>query len=221
MRMDSRIIVALDGMEPDEIVELGSELKGKVWGFKANDLLDKMGATNCINELKRYGRVMADPKLCDTLRTVLNRLEAYNDADYVTVKMECGENTIKKATEKHDGILVVSVLTSLDNDDCEQLYGDYCREKVLEFYEMAVRIGVAGFVCSSEEVEMINDSSLPKIVPGISLTKVYEGQKRVGDPYTTIKNGAHLLVVGSAITKSDNPEELVDTINSQVNKALM
>jgi len=38
-KKESHIIVALDRMRPEKALELASLLNGKVWGFKANDLL--------------------------------------------------------------------------------------------------------------------------------------------------------------------------------------
>ncbi|MCB0325684.1 MAG: hypothetical protein KDD69_19010, partial [Bdellovibrionales bacterium] len=60
--MSSRVIVALDGMSREQSLQMARSLRGRVWGYKVNDLLIESGV-DVIRELAELGGVFADPKL--------------------------------------------------------------------------------------------------------------------------------------------------------------
>jgi len=108
-KKESHIIVALDRMRPEKALELASLLNGKVWGFKANDLLDQMGPEDCINKLSQYGNVMADPKFCDIPNTLKNRMPPYRKANIVTVMACSGKEALRAAIENSGGAKIAAV----------------------------------------------------------------------------------------------------------------
>lgn len=217
------MIVALDGMSFEEALEAAEELKGAVMGFKANDLLDLAGPDKVVRELKRYGAVMADPKLNDIPNTVKNRMAVYAEAgaQIVTVHASCGIEAVNAAVkiseEIHERngsnsilsqVAVVTVLTSIGEEECNLIFGGPSKAKVLQFARNAIVARAPAIVCSAQELEFLNKFSemnaLAKITPGI-VPEWFEkpkDQKRVTTPKMAIEMGATMLVIGRAILKS-------------------
>lgn len=244
---ESKIIVALDGMNENDSFELAEILKGEVWGFKANDLLDKMGSRECIYALRKYGKVMADPKLYDIPNTMKNRIKVYfgeveeesetataiestYQADIVTV-MACsgidaliGVAKTKSELKIPTNIAVVTVLTSFDEEECNINLGGPVKAKVLQYARSAVLAGCDAIVCSAQELLFLEQHSelqaLKRITPGIRPKGVKaDDQKRINTPEEAVKNGADKLVIGRAITEVEDPLAAVQSINKEVEKA--
>jgi len=237
-----RIIVALDGMPEEEAIEMAEKVKGEVWGFKVNDLLDTMGPRQCIRALRRYGDVMADPKLCDIPNTMSNRSRAYfGDSeeraqgliiapDILTIMACAGIEGMRAVVEQRNGffsytkIAAVTVLTSISEEECNIIFGGPVKAKVLEFARSALIAGCDALVCSPQELVFLNQfpelQKLTKITPGIRPKGVdAQDQKRISTPYQAILNGAGLLVIGRAITQAKDPLEAVQRINEEIAEA--
>lgn len=193
----NKVIVALDGISEKEALRIAKLLKGKVWGFKVNDLL--FANPGIIGKLKKFGKVFADAKLYDIPNTVANgirRLSAAG-ADMITVHASGGIEMMR-AAKKNAGrskILAVTVLTSFQGNQ---------KKEVLRMVKEAAVAGVDGVVCSGHELKYLAKFSLLKIVPGIR-PKGYnrkDDQKRTVTPEEAIKFGADYLVIGRPITNS-------------------
>lgn len=228
------IIVALDGMEPEDAFELAEILKDTGVGLKANDLLDSAGPKIAIRELCKYSDVvMADPKLHDIPNTVANRMSIYADsgANFVTVMASGGIPMMLNAVEisegafdKHGGkipfarVVAVTVPTSLTEEECQLIYGRSINAQVLNFAKDAFIAGVDMIVCSPQELEFLNKfpylSVIDKMTPGITpiWAKKPGDQKRVTPPSVAIENGASKIVVGRAIT--DAPKEVGTSVDA-------
>ena len=219
--------MALDGISFEEALEIAETLKGSVMGFKVNDLLDLAGPDKAVRELKRYGAVMADPKLNDILNTVKNRMAVYAEAgaQIVTVHATCGieamNAAVKISEEIHERkgqnsvlsqVAAVTVLTSIGEEECNLTFGGPSKAKVLQFARNAIVARVPAIVCSGQELEFLNKffelNALAKITPGI-VPEWFEkpsDQKRITTPEMAIEMGATILVIGRAILKP--PKEI-------------
>lgn len=192
-----KIIIALDGISEKEALRIARIFKGRVWGFKINDLL--FGNIEIIRKLKKFGNVFADAKLHDIPNTVSNsvkRLSAFG-ADLITVHSSGGIEMMKAAKQNAgpSQILAVTTLTSMRANS----------KKVLKLTQDALKAGVDGIVCSGHDLLTIRSISgskpLLKVVPGIrpSWYKNKDDQRRIMAPKEVIKRGASYLVVGRPI----------------------
>lgn len=240
---EKRIIVALDNIDKQEASLIMQELRGQVYGFKANDLLDKIGPRECIYFIKQYGRVMADPKFCDIPNTVRNRIGVYfgavqnpdgetkveeeYQANMVTVMACAGLPALQKAVEKKKElkvpteIAVVTVLTSLNEEECNLTLGGPVKAKVLQYARNAVIAGCDAIVCSPQELLFLKQfpelNDLKRIIPGIRPKGAKANdQKRINTPEEAVRNGADRIVMGRAITESDDPLGVVQSINKSI-----
>ena len=220
-----RIVIPLDGISRAEALKLAAELQGLVWGFKVNDLLVEYGAA-IVTELKRFGGVFADDKLHDIPNTVGNGVKRLADAgaDLITIHASGGAKMIEAAAKAAStaGILAVTVLTSLAEEDSLAIFGKTPEEAVLAFAGMAKRGGARGIVCSPKELGLLAKtpelSSLLKVIPGIrpSWHTAADDQARVEGPREAIANGADLLVIGRPITRHESPRQAAQMVIDEI-----
>ena len=199
----SKIIVALDGISKKKALRIASILKGRVWGFKINDLLFE--DATIIGKLKKFGNVFADAKLYDIPNTVAHSVARLSKAgaDIITVHALGGIEMMKAAKNSagKSKILAVTVLTSEKANS----------EKVVELTREAFRAGVDGVICSGRDLssiqKILKSRFFLKIVPGIrpNWYKNKDDQKQIMTPKEALKLGADYLVIGRPILNAKNP----------------
>ena len=211
--MKNKIIVALDEVSVKEALSIASKLKGKVWGFKVNDLLFSTEDGEIISKLKKYGKVFADAKLHDIPSTVARsvaRLEKAG-ADLITVHASGGIEMMKvaKRSARQAKIIAVTVLTSkgaVNKKDFLKLVSDIKKAKL------------DGTVCSAHELKYLKNSKFLKIVPGIrpSWYDIKDDQSRTSTPQEAVSLGADFIVIGRPIIKSSNSVKVLNKILSKL-----
>jgi len=231
------VIAALDGMSVDRALELIEKLAGKIWGFKVNDLYHHSDFYQVFQKCAELDvRLFIDLKLHDIPQTVENTvkkvLAEYPLADIITVHASGGEKMIaaavKAAGEMNDtddepcAIAGVSVLTSLDENTCGEVYGECRNIRVGEFAVAAHEAGAKYVVCSAAELNEVKfPDGIKRIVPGIRTGQYAQAddQACVGSVYQALVDGADLLVIGRALTKADDPEAAVEEIAKEIEAA--
>jgi len=212
--INNRIIVSLDGISKRDATTIAYKVQDHVWGFKVNDLIIDHG-TQIISVLKRFGNVMADIKLFDIPNTMNNGINAALCAGADIITVHCAANYRSKHAAKLAGI---TILTSVDNEQCLSIFGKSVDNAVGGFASFAAEAGYGYIVCSAHEATMLQIYPFKKICPGIRplwYGKV-DDQKRVMTPKMAIDAGADFLVVGRAITKSDDCLSAVKRINDEI-----
>ncbi len=208
------LVVALDNMEWEKILEIVDPLRTTGCILKVNDALFEKGM-DLVENLKIYGRVLADLKSHDIPNTVANictKLAKYQPWG-VTVHGSGGEDMVKAAVNALLGtkikVFVVTVLTSM-TDDCTEVYTRRPLEEAIALSRIAKRAGAHGLVCSPEEIKELNKVApkMEKLVPGIRSADVDKNdQQRTSTPEGAIELGANYIVMGREITNNPNPAE--------------
>ena len=123
-------------------------------------------------------------------------------------------------------MLGVTVLTSVDEEECQSIFSCSTKAGVLRFARMAQLAGVAGLVSSPQEAEMLAGkkelvlaANTPGIRPEWSLV-AGDDQRRVMTPGKAMKAGVKRIVVGRPITQADNPLEAVRRTLDEMEAAL-
>ena len=208
------IIVALDGKDWADLIPLLIQLRSTGCILKVNDLLMDQGISNLIPNLSVYGRVMADLKCHDIPNTVANICKRLRKCPpwAVTVHASGAGDMIKKAKEALAGtptkVLAVTVLTSLDEKTCEEVYHWKPLDQALALGKAAVAAGADGLVCSPKELPAFRPefSSYELVIPGLrSPGKEVNDQARVDTPKNARELGANYLVMGRQILESKDP----------------
>jgi orotidine-5'-phosphate decarboxylase len=221
----SKVIVALDALNEKQVLELAAKLSGLAWGFKINDQLLSNGA-GLITKLKKFGLVFADAKVHDIPNTVGNSVKVLSEAgaDLITVHASGGRAMLDAAVKNSGSarILAVTVLTSLGEQDTQQLFGCSVTDAVRKFSALASESGIHGIVCSAADLPVLSEAGTNapklKVTPGIrpSWYSKLDDQTRVMGPAEAVRAGAGLIVVGRPITESENPGDVLGKINQEI-----
>jgi orotidine-5'-phosphate decarboxylase len=212
--MVSPVLVALDYPRLEDALPPAVRLAPHVGGFKVGlELLFGAGA-GAVERVAELGLpVFADAKLHDIPNTVAGstRQLAARGARWVTVHAGGGRAMIEAAVEgagEATGILVVTVLTSLDAEDLVPLgVSRSLGDQVAAMAALAAECGAEGVVCPSTQIHRARETpGLIVVTPGLRPARSdAHDQKQVTTPSEALASGADYLVIGRAITRADDP----------------
>jgi orotidine-5'-phosphate decarboxylase len=167
-------------------------------------------------------KIMVDLKFFDvpeTVRLAVRQLSRYQ-ATFATVH---GNEAILKAACEAKGdvkILAVTALTSLDQDDINDL-GFTCNveDLVLSRAKRALAVGCDGVVSSGLEAPRLRESLGDRflvVAPGIRPVANTDDQKRTVDVAQAFRNGADYIVVGRPIRDAEDPRLAAESIQHTI-----
>lgn len=206
-----KLIYALDVDTIAKSTSYIEALAPHVGMFKVGlELVSAAGAPAVISHIHRHGgQVFFDGKFCDIPNTVgkAARVISGLGVKMFNVHASCGKDSIKAAVDNKGSslLLVVTVLTSIEDGESERIFGTIAQNKVLQFAHDAKEMGADGIICSPQELELLiqvpDFKKLLKVTPGVRPAWAEANdQKRTLTPGEAIKRGATHLVVGRPIS---------------------
>ena len=225
----------------EEVVALATKLAGLGVYIKVNSILRALGY-GLIDELHERGlKVFADLKLIDIPKTMEFDGEFLVEAkpDMLTV-MCCagidGMNAVQKVVGKNTEILGVTVLTSLNEEECQGIFTCSSKAGVLRFARMAKLAGLGSLILSPKEVgvekdrfELMLSLNTPGVRPEWAIVDEDDQTKeRTLTPKKAIMGGAKRIVMGRPITQAkandnglpQNSKEAVERTLEEIKQAL-
>jgi orotidine-5'-phosphate decarboxylase len=223
--MKPQPIVALDVPTQTDARALVAKLGSRADFYKVGLQLFTAAGPTVIEWLHAEGkRVFLDLKLHDIPSTV-NKAAASAmrmNVALLTVHGLGGEAMVRAAVEgagDHTGILVVTVLTSMDLAAASAALGRPLVSlggEVLRLATVASNAGAHGIVCAGAECAAVREkfgSKLEPLVPGIRTGAIGgDDQSRVVTPEEAAKAGAAYVVIGRAVTAAADPAEAFDGV---------
>ncbi|HHD92221.1 MAG TPA: orotidine-5'-phosphate decarboxylase [Candidatus Portnoybacteria bacterium] len=224
LRLEERLIVAADYSPKDfggiqgvekKVLALAQELEGLGIYIKINSILRATGY-GLITKLHNLGlKVFADLKLIDIPNTIRTDAEMLTEVKPEIITVMCcagidGLNTAQETLGNTSKVFGVTVLTSLDEEECQSIFACPSRAGVLRFARIAQLAGLSGLVLSPQETNIISKRpelklslNTPGIRPKWSLVEGDDqNQKRVLTPQKAIENGAERIIMGRPITRA-------------------
>jgi len=221
-----RLILALDVPDRDTALETVELLGDAVNFYKLGLELFMSGSYFELVEqlLERDKRVFCDLKLFDVPETVARAVRQIKDrgVDFATV--HGNDSMLRAAVGEKNGlkILAVTVLTSLDQGDLEDL-GFQCdvENLVRSRAKRALEIGCDGVISSGLEISSLQKDfgdQLMIVVPGIRpvRNRPVDDQKRVVTPTEAFQKGADFIVVGRPIRDAEDPHAKAKEIQDEI-----
>jgi orotidine-5'-phosphate decarboxylase len=224
-----RLIVALDLPGVAEAEDLIDRIGDAARFYKIGMELCYIGGIALGERLVKAGKqVFFDLKLHDIPNTVERATAqiAGLGATFMTVHAypQTMAAAAKGATGSTLGLLGVSVLTSMNDDDAARAgYGLGIADLVRRRARQAQEAHLAGLVCAATEIPVVRDTTggaLMIVTPGIRPAGAAPGdQKRVMTPGKAIATGADYLVVGRPISQAHDPQAVATAIVAEISEA--
>ena len=228
----AELIVALDVQTREEAVSKIREIGPGVGFYKIGLELFTAEGPDVVKAVKDLGKkVFLDLKFHDIPRTVENAVRSGGKlgVDLMTIHSVGGKAMIRAAADSAaefgaaaPKILAVTVLTSLDRSDLEDIgiAGRDPADQVAAMAKFAVENGANGLVCSPKEVGALSrplKAGTLFITPGVRPAGSAVGdQKRVATPADAVRDGATHLVVGRPILAAEDPVRAAAEILDQM-----
>ena len=211
---DPRIIVAIDTFDLKQANEILDQLDPDLCMIKIGSVVFNAFGKSFLQHVSSQGfRIFLDLKLHDIPNTVHETILGFNDCkiDMLTVHLSGGEEMLKKAVLAGKSInakvIGVSILTSLEEEDSLALFNNKLEDQISNLFKIALNANIDGIVCSPHELELANiilDSHLIKITPGIRDIEVEDDQARTMSSKEAIERGSTFLVIGRPITQAED-----------------
>ena len=222
---EERIIVALDLPSLGQSLDLVNKLNGTVNTFKVGPVLFLRSGVRAIEDIRTENKnVFLDLKFHDIPTTVeksmhsimnygISMFTIHTLGGFEMMKAVCDRvktESEKKGMEK-PLVLGVTVLTSHTDETLNEIgISSSTKDQVLKLASLAEKSGIDGLVCSGFECEMLREEfgdRFTLVVPGVRPSGNSHDQKRVVTPKEAVDMGADYLVIGRAITESDDPSK--------------
>jgi orotidine-5'-phosphate decarboxylase len=221
-----RLIFAMDVPTPDGARRLVDQLGDSVSFYKLGlELFTSGGAFELLDWMVgRDKRVFLDLKLFDVPATVAGAVRNLRNRGVTFATVHGNQAIMEAAVEAADGvgILAVTVLTSLDRGDLDDL-GFQCDvgELVLSRARRALEAGCVGVISSGLEAKKLRagvDDRLIVVTPGIRPVenRPTDDQKRIVGVAEAFGNGADYIVVGRPIRDAADPRIAAEAIQATI-----
>lgn len=244
MKPKDRIIVPLDVSSVEKARDLVDTLAPFVGGFKiglefiysniTNLLLAPESiAIDFLKQLRALARkieqskILWDGKFADIPNTIKGASLAVSKMGAMfNIHASCGRESVRAAIQSKGECLVfgVTVLTSINEEECRSIFGDNPGNKVVQFAKILEEEGADGIICSPQELKDLQDISLIKATPGVRPEWAQKGdQSRVTTPYEAVRAGADYLIIGRPIRQPDvgSSEEAAQKVAAEIETALL
>jgi orotidine-5'-phosphate decarboxylase len=225
-----RVIVALDLPGIAEAEAMIGRLGDAVSFYKIGMELAYIGGIPLGERLIKAGKkVFFDLKLHDIPNTVERATAQIAGTGATFMTVHAYPQTLAAAAVGAKGsslgILGVSVLTSMNDDDAARAgYGMGVADLVRRRARQALENHAAGLVCSPLEIGAVRETvggALKVVTPGVRPAGADRGdQKRVMTPDEAIRAGADHIVIGRPITQAADPAAAALAIAEEVSRAL-
>lgn len=229
---DSKVVVALDFDNKADAFAFVDKIQPSDCRLKVGKEMFTYFGPEFVKELvDRDFDVFLDLKFHDIPNTVAKAVKAAAELGVwmVNVHATGGLKMMEKAKEilvpygdKAPLLIAVTVLTSMDENDLAGIGIEKTpAEHVNSLATLAQNAGLDGVVCSALEAKSLKDTfgdDFKLITPGIRPAgSNVDDQQRIMTPQQAIDVGVDYLVIGRPITKSDNPDRVLQEINDSLN----
>jgi orotidine-5'-phosphate decarboxylase len=233
-----RIIVALDYDNAEEAESIIKDLSGTGITLKiGNQLGTYIGWQAAVQMAREAGlKIFCDTKFKDIPETVKNSARSItrHQPDIFNIMADNTPTALRGAVEGVESamndfslaskplLIGVTVLTSISEAECLELYGADTQTKVMQFAKNSAQAGLDGLVCSAQEASMLRKDETTKelllITPGIRpVWATTDDQSRIMTPRAAIDSGADYLVIGRPVTR---PPESIGSPRVAIEKIL-
>jgi len=228
---DAKVVVALDFDIKADALAFVDRIQPSDCRLKVGKEMFTYFGPEFVKELTSRGfDVFLDLKFHDIPNTVAKAVTAAAELGVWMVNVHASGGSemmikAKQALEKYGDkaplLIAVTVLTSMGEEDLLGLgITKSPAEQVMSLAKLTKEAGLDGVVCSAWEAENLKKTlgaDFKLITPGIRPAGASsDDQKRIMTPEQAMAVGVDYLVIGRPITKAENPQQVLQSVNSSL-----
>ena len=214
--METRPVIALDFSSDKEVYDFLEKFQGQRLFVKIGmELFYKYGP-EIVKQVAENHDVFLDLKLHDIPNTVKSAMKVIRHlgVDLTNVHAAGGVDMMSEALDGLAGTTQLIAVTQLTSTSEQQMHDfqniqSSLTDSVIHYAKKTQEAGLAGVVCSAQEVAMIKQATTSEFIcltPGIRpLGAAVGDQKRVMTPSQARAIGSDFIVVGRPITQAIDP----------------
>src|SRR6266705_6320362 len=210
MRLERRLILALDVTDPDRARSIAKSVAGEVDAIKVGWALFLSGGRDVLKDIARLGYLLADLRTAEipnVTRLIVEQVVAMGASGIITQGF-VGEDSVRAAVEAA-GNAEVFVITEMSHPGGAEFTAPHAEEMA----RLAVRAGAAGIVAPATRPERVK--RLREIV-GTKLILAPGVGAQGGNPAEAISAGADAVSVGRSIYESKDPRASAEAIAREI-----
>lgn len=214
MKLDSRLILALDITDREKAMDIAAKVQNHVDAVKVNYPFVLGCGMGAVKELAAKVDVICDFKVADIPNT--NRLiveqARKSGASGIICQAFPGRDSLE-ACIKAAGSMDVFVVTEMSHPGADMFMMPVAESMA----RLAVDVGATGIIAPATKPEKVK--ALRKIVGNLRILSPGVGAQG-GSASDTIRAGADYVIVGRAIYEAADPEAAVRKIATEIREAL-
>ncbi len=213
MRLQHRIVAAIDVTDGDRARSVARALGGRVDALKVNWPLVLAAGPDIVQEFAASAYVLCDFKVADipnTNRLIVEQALAHG-ASGVICHAFPGEDSVRACVEAAKGAEVF-VLTEMSHPGGQE----YTAKHAEDFARLAVRAGAAGIIAPATRPERVK---LLRSLVGDRLILTPGVGAQGGKPADAIRAGADAVIVGRALYEAADPAKAAEAIAREIRGA--
>ena len=228
--MSSKLIIALDYKNKELALAFVEQLSPKDCKLKVGFELFVVAGPDFVRQLVGRGfDVFLDLKFHDIPNTVASACKSAADLGVWMMNvhasggdkmMDAAKQALVESNSKAK-LIAVTVLTSMDQTQLNAInIQESPKNQVKHLAKLTQQSGLDGVVCSAQEAQMLRQELDPEfllVTPGIRPIGADQGdQQRIMTPADAKSSGVNYIVVGRPITQSNNPRDVIERINNDM-----
>ncbi len=228
--IDPKVIVAMDFSDINDCIDFASQIEAKSCRLKIGKEMFTRYGPGLVEQLQSMGfELFLDLKFHDIPNTVARAVQSAAALGVWMVNVHAlgGARMLEAAKESIANyefppkLIAVTILTSMSQEDWDGMgFNVELTDQVKTLAVNAKNCGLDGVVCSAQEASIVKSAcglAFSTVTPGIRLQdSPKDDQRRVMTPKAALANGSDYLVIGRPITQSENPQQVLESINQEI-----
>ena len=210
MRLEHRLILALDVVDPESAMSIAKAVRGQVDAIKVGWVLFLSGGREIFRDLGRLGYLLADLRTAEipnTTRLIVEQVAQMGPSGIITQGF-VGEDSVRAAVESA-GRAEVFVITEMSHPGGAEFTAAHAEDMA----RIAVRAGAAGIVAPATRPERVKRL---RAIVGTKLILAPGVGAQGGKPADAIRAGADAVIVGRSIYESPDPRGAAQGIAREI-----
>ncbi len=212
--MDSKLIVALDLADSNQVLQIAKKISGEIFAVKLQWITVMDKGISIVKELSKMTKVLCDFKVADIPYTNSNIASRVANAGAwgIISHSFLGRDSLSAVVEAAGNMKVFSVVAMSHPG-----YSEFMKKHVHDLVEVSIDCGVYGMIAPGNDYKMLRE--IRELAPDVKIAAPGVGAQG-GSAIKAMEAGADYVIVGRGVYGSADPIASTRAINQEIWSAL-